>query len=185
MNLSVLSDENLARLSQNGDIDAFGELLNRYNKKILNYSRRFIKGDDSFDVVQEVFIKAYVNIRQFDAERRFSPWLYRIAHNELINAVKKRAKEPLNFFDPDTIFPHPTAKETAEDKANKAETKKIVEECLDKINYKYREPLVLYYLEEMDYGEISDILRIPVSTVGVRISRGRNFLRKSCSELKQ
>ena len=96
------------------------------NPKMTRYAKRFFfDGDEGKDLVQEVFIKAYVNIQSFDASGRFSPWIYRIAHNEFVNNIKKRQKERDNvsIFDFDLLFPHLAAKETADDGFNKAEVK--------------------------------------------------------------
>lgn len=134
--------------------------------------------------LQEIFIKTYVNIRSFDLDRRFSPWIYRIAHNEFVNALKKKKKERgnISLFFVDLLFPHPIAKETADEGSSRREIKEVLGGSLEKIDAKYREPLVLYYLEDMDYKEIADILHIPVSTVGVRLQRGKTLLRKLVKE---
>ena len=179
------NDEAIAAAVQHGDLDAFRELVERYEPKMTRYARRFLFGsDDAKDLVQDVFIKAYVNIKSFDTDRRFSPWLYRIAHNEFVNALKKRTKERGNvsLFDFDTLFPHLSAKETADSPARQHEMKVMLERSLDTIPRKYKEPLMLYYFEELDYKEIADVLRIPVSTVGVRLQRGKAMLKKKVSE---
>jgi RNA polymerase sigma-70 factor (ECF subfamily) len=75
-------------------------------------------------------------------------------------------------------MPHLAAKETSDEGMNHEELKTLLNESLDKIGTKYKDPLVLYYLEDMDYKEIADILRIPVSTVGVRLQRGKAMLKK-------
>src|ERR1700753_4262248 len=112
------------------------------------------------------------------ATRRFSPWIYRIAHNEFVNAIKKRARGPVLGIDFDVVFPHLTAGETADDTAMERDTKEILEQCLDELDPKYREPLVLYYFEGLSYKDMADVLQIPVSTVGVRIARGKAMLNK-------
>jgi len=90
-NIIQETDEAIAARVQNGDADAFSVLLERYEKKIFRYAGKFLSHpDDIKDIVQDVFVKAYVNIKSFDASRRFSPWIYRIAHNEFINALKKK-----------------------------------------------------------------------------------------------
>jgi RNA polymerase sigma-70 factor (ECF subfamily) len=147
------------------------------------YARRFLfDSDEAKDLVQDIFIKAYVNIRGFDVERRFSPWIYRIAHNEFVNALKKKKKERANMslFDFDVLFPHLqlTAKETADSDINRRELKEVLDGSLDKIPQKYKESLILYYFEDMDYKEIADVLHIPVSTVGIRLQRGKLMLKK-------
>ncbi len=175
------SDEDIAKQVQEGDIEAFRVLVERYEPKMTRYAKRFFfEGDDGKDLVQEVFIKAYVNIKSFDASRRFSPWVYRIAHNEFVNGIKKRQKdrENISIFDFDVLFPHLAAKDTTDESMSRDEMKKMLDASLNTIGQKYKEPLVLYYFEDMDYREIADILHIPVSTVGVRLQRGRAMLKK-------
>src|ERR1700727_2292342 len=91
------TDEEIAVLVQNGDAEAFRVIMERYEPKMTRYAKRFLFGaDDAKDLLQEVFIKTYVNIKSFDPERRFSPWIYRIAHNEFVNALKKKKKDREN-----------------------------------------------------------------------------------------
>ncbi len=169
-------DEQLVRRTQNGEAEAFGELIERYENRMLRYARRFLlENEDAADLVQNVFIKAYVNIHSFDAGRRFSPWLYRIAHNEFINAIKKKKKEPLPLFDTDVFLPRALVEEP--DDFTRTELKEKINGCLKELGAKYREPLVLYYFEEMSYQEIADILRVPTATVGTRLKRGREKLK--------
>lgn len=173
------SDETIARAVQKGDIEAFGALVERYENKMKRYANRFLfEREDVKDVIQDVFIKAYENIQSFDASRRFSPWLYRIAHNEFINAIRKKKKDPLPFFDPDTLFPHPITEETLDDEVHRKDIKAMLETWLSNVDPKYREVLILYYFEELDYAEIAEILRVPISTVGVRLLRGKAALKK-------
>ncbi len=176
--MNSLPDEELARSVQRGDADAFGVLVERYEPKLVRYARRFLFGQhDAEDMVQDAFLKAYMNIQSFDVGRKFSSWLYRIAHNEFITALRKRTRQPVFSFDPDTIFPHPLSRETADRDANEAELRGLMDTGLGDLPPKYREPLVLYYFEEKDYREISDILQIPVATVGVRLNRARTMLK--------
>jgi RNA polymerase sigma-70 factor, ECF subfamily len=175
------TDEDIAVEVQKGDPESFRVLIERYEPKMARYAKRFLfASDDAQDLLQEIFIKAYVNIRSFDATRRFSPWIYRIAHNEFVNALKKKNKERNNIslLYVDVLFPHPVAKESADEETVRHEMKEVLDGSLDKLDSKYREPLVLYYLEDMDYKEIAEVLRIPVSTVGVRLQRGKTLLRK-------
>lgn len=173
------TDEEIVVRVQRGDKESFGVLMDRYEPRLARYTRKFMNSsDDAADVLQETFIKAYMNIQGFDTSRRFSPWIYRIAHNVCINAIKKKGRDPLWFFDTDTLFPHPIAKETADGPAQRADIKQMLEKCLDKIGPKYREVLVLYYYEELNYQEIAEVLHVPVATVGVRLSRGKQLLKK-------
>src|SRR3989344_1122217 len=121
------TDEEIAARVQQGQIHDFGLLVERFEAKMMRYARKFLFGyRDSEDLVQEVFVKAYVNIKGFDTSRVFSSWLYRIAHNEFINAIKKKGREPITFFDPDTLFPHPVAPENPEKEFDDQQTREIL-----------------------------------------------------------
>lgn len=178
------SDEELAHRVQAGDQAAFATLVGRYSERILRYARRFLFGyEDAEDLTQQVFLKAYVNIQSFDHHRRFSPWIYRIAHNEFLNTIKRKHREPLPFFDPDTLFPHPVSRESADRDLLEKDLQAALASCLDTLPPKYREPIVLYYYQDLSYEEIADILQIPVATVGVRLKRAKDKLRLVYSEL--
>src|SRR6185369_9536005 len=103
--------------------------------------------DNIEDVVQEVFIKAYQNIKSFDVSQRFSPWVYRIAHNTYINALKKHSRNPLYFFDFDTFIAHPVYDDPQVKEKEQQELSVIIEQSLDKLSPTYREIIILYYLE--------------------------------------
>jgi len=176
--MQEISDEIIVGRVQGGDVDEFASLMDRYEKKITRYGKKFLsQPDDIKDIVQEIFTKAYVNIKSFDCKRKFSPWIYRIAHNEFVNALKKKKSEKLAFVDFDLFFPHPAAKETADSDIERADLRRLLDDYIGKLPVKYREPLILYYFEEMGYREIADVLRLPVSTVGVRLQRGKALLK--------
>ena len=88
-----ITDEAIVIRVQSGDAESFAMLVERYEQKMLRYTKRFLfQMEDTEDLVQEVFLKAFVNIKSVDTTRKFSSWLYRIAHNESINALKKKKK---------------------------------------------------------------------------------------------
>jgi len=178
------TDEEIALLVQKGDKEAFGVLIERYEKKIIRYGRKFLNNSaDIEDLVQEVFIKTYININGFNTSKRFSPWIYRIAHNEFVNALKKKKSERLHFIDGDTVFPHIASKERADKETDERELRELLDKGLDHLDNKYREPLLFFYMEGMSYKDIADILQIPVSTVGVRVNRGKTALQKIYKKL--
>ncbi len=180
MDTTSLSDEQLARLVQDGDTDKFGVLMERYQPKLFRYGKKFLSDSDNIeDVVQDVFIKTYQNINSFDSAQRFSPWIYRIAHNTYINAIKKSSIGPLYLFDFDTLVSHTVVEDPIVREKEQLEMKEIVDKGLALIEPKYREILVLYYIEDLSYKEISDILHIPIGTVGVRIMRAKEILRSA------
>ena len=175
---SQLTDEEIAKQVQKGDIEPFGILVRRYEDKIIRYARKFlVNQEDIKDIVQEVFIRAFKNIQSFDVKRSFSTWLYRIAHNQFVNALKKEKRKRLFSFNTDVFLPHWMPKEDIETDFQKQEAFQMLDECLDKLEPKYREPLILYYFEDLGYKEIADILQLPVSTAGIRLQRAKKKLK--------
>lgn len=172
------TDEALVVLSVQGDEHAYGELIDRYEAKLTRYVKRFTQHEeDVVDIIQVVFIKAYTHLQSFDIHRSFNSWIYRIAHNESVTYLKKRGNEKVSFIDFDTMLPHPFAEEQADDKAKNRELAGFLDQFLAKLSPKYREVLILYYYDDLSYQEISDVLRIPTATVGVRIKRGKDALK--------
>jgi RNA polymerase sigma-70 factor (ECF subfamily) len=173
-----LTDEALARLVQEGDVERFGELVQRYQAKLLRYGRRFLAGrEDIEDIVQDVFLKAYGNIQGFDPTRSFSSWVYRIAHNAFVNKLRMNSKARFLLGDIDTLIAHPTYEEPAIAHRDEEIMREAVREGLGSLPPLYSEVLILYYLEELSYKDIAEVLHIPVGTVGIRISRAKKLLK--------
>ncbi len=174
-----MTDEEIISLVQQKDKEKFGVIVDRYEKKLSRYALKFISDANKIeDVVQDVFIKVYENIMSFDTTRKFSPWIYRVAHNVFINEIKRKRNVLFYAFDFDAILPHleyedPLPKETAN-----SEMKNLVEEELKSLPEKYREILILYYTEDLSYKEIAEILEVPIGTVGIRLKRARSILKK-------
>ena len=172
-------DEVLAVLVQGNNKEAFGVLMDRYQTKLLRYGRRFLVHDDHIvDAVQDVFIKAYENIQSFDARRKFSPWIYRIAHNAFVNEIRRIKREPLIYLDLDTIVAHPTYEFDPATQEERTNMQTLIDRGLDTLTPSYKEVIILYYIENLSYQEISDILQVPVGTVGVRLRRARQALKE-------
>lgn len=172
------TDEEIARAVQEGDTEAFGVLVARYEPKLRRYAKRFLLVDEADDLLQDVFLAAFQNIRAFDSARRFSPWIYRIAHNTFVNSIRKRSLWNVARIDFDAVLPVLTDDTGAEDEALHDEEKRLLDTLLPRLDEKYREVLDLYYMEELSYEEISDVLGIPKATVGVRLKRARESLRR-------
>lgn len=173
------SDEELARLVQKGDEAAFAALMDRYTGKLLRYGKRLLPAEHTVgDIVQDVFITVYRNIQDFDATRRFSPWIYRIAHNAFVDAIRKQAKDPFFYFDFDRLIPHPIYEDPIDREKENEEMRVLLEKGLVTLSAAYREVINLYYFEDFSYKEIADILHIPIGTVGIRLARARAALKK-------
>jgi len=177
--LTKLSDEELVEKIRIENKEYYKYIVLRYQRKLIDYAFYMISDEHkSEDVVQNAFIKAFENLNSFNTKKKFSSWIYRIVHNEAINQVKRQRE--FTLFDNINL----EAKHNIEEDFLTKEEVFRVRDCLKKLDLKYKEPLVLLYFEDKKYEEISDILRIPTSTVGVRIRRAKAQLRKICQEKK-
>ena len=178
MSIENLSDEELIVKIREKDPELYAEIIQRYQNKLSHYLRKFIKDFDEIeDVLQDVFIKAYKNLYGFNPDKRFSSWIYRIAHNEAINHIKKYYNRGRISFDELEYEIIGEKMDLAERIDLKIDREKIGLAFND-LKLKYKEVILLYYFEDRSYEEISDILRMPVSTVGTYISRGKKQLKE-------
>jgi RNA polymerase sigma-70 factor (ECF subfamily) len=172
-----VTDEEIVAKIIKGDKRLYGEILDRYEKKIYFYLRRLTGWDQLSieDMVQDTFIKVYKNLASFDLKLKFSSWIYRIAHNVGVDFLKTQ-KKTANIDDLEEVL---ASKQTSvEDLAIAEVEKDLLKNALKKMDWKYREVILLYYLEERSYEEISDILQIPVSTAGVLLMRAKKKLKE-------
>lgn len=175
-NVKSLSDEQVVQLVIKEDQDLYEILVRRYDKKLLKYIQHYVQEEDkALDVVQETFIKAFINLNGFNQKLKFSSWIYRIAHNEAINYIKKYERE-ISSDKNDWVKNIKDHYIDLEGDFRRQETKEKIREALKKLSLKYQEVLWLYFFEEKSYEEISDILRISVGTVGTQINRGKRLL---------
>jgi len=179
INYEKFSDEQIIEIVRASNPELFSIIMRRYQDKLIRYVNNLTRNKDlTTDVVQESFIKVFINLRGFNTKMKFSSWIYRIAHNEAVNAIKKFSKE-VSF--PENIdF---SSDEDIQEDYEKTETVARVEKCFDKMPILYSEPLSLYYIEEKSYEEISDILRIPMGTVATRINRAKILMKKICQKI--
>ena len=173
-----LSDEEIIQKIRTSDQELYVIIVKRYQNKLLRYAKNLIKDEEkAIDAVQESFIKAFINLNSFDVKKKFSSWIYRIVHNQVINLAKKNHTEIPLLEDWD--FP---SEEDIEKDFWQKEVKEKVEKCLNRIPLLYSEPLTLFYFEEKSYEEISDIMRIPMGTVAIRISRAKKLMKNLCQK---
>ena len=181
-----LTDEQIALSVQQGDKEKFGILIKRYDSKLSRYGKKFLSRKENIeDIVQDVFISTYQNIQSFDPSLKFSPWIYRIAHNAFVNGLKKQSFLSTTYFDFDILLSHQIYEDPDEKERDQQELKKMIEVSLDTLDPKYKEIIILHYLEDFSYKEISDILKIPTGTVGVRIKRGKEILKEAYQEIEK
>jgi len=180
------SDEELVKMTLENK-EFFGELIGRYEKKLGRYILRLgVKNeDDRLDVMQEVFLKIYKNLNGFDTKLSFSSWAYRIAHNEAITWYRKRSVRPEGHLvaESEEAISFISSKELGADELlDRNINAEEVQRALVQLEDKYREVIILRFFEHKEYDEISDILKIPVGSVGTLLHRGKKRLLNELNE---
>ena len=183
-NYSELTDEAVVAIAVK-NIDIFEVIVERYESKLLRYIHRIsaFSSEEAEEILQEVFIKAWKNLHGFSTKLKFSSWIYRIAHNTVIDAFRKsksRGEDQQVELSEELFIPAKESFVTAFDAELSAAN---IAEVLRSIPEKYREVLVLHFLEDKDYLEICDILKCPKGTVAVRMSRAKEIFRKTAENL--
>jgi RNA polymerase sigma-70 factor (ECF subfamily) len=168
-------DSDLIVRVRKGDVEGFNLLVSRWEKRVFNYLLRLTGNpDDSLDLSQDVFLKAYQNIRKLDDAARFGPWLFRIAHNEAYSRFRKYRPEvaaPESEASETSFFERQTAPGIAVDLAL------AVAGALDRLNPEQREAVVLKIYQGFKFDEMAEILDCPVSTVKSRLYTALDLLK--------
>lgn len=188
---NLVGDNDLVLAVREGDSEKYAQIIERYQGKLFVYVFRLVGNrEEAEDLLQDVFIKTYRNLNSFDVERKFSSWIYRIAHNEAVNYIKRKS---LKRFIPwesivsikDKLESSTSSEEGADEKWLRKETSQEVEKALLKLPLKYRQVLTLRYYSDKSYEEISEILGRPVNTVGTLINRAKKKLAEELKELNK
>lgn len=163
------------------DRHAYAALVRRYEWVLGRYVRRLLGRhlQSADDVLQDVFIKAYVNLNDYDKSRPFGAWIYRIAHNETISFLRRQRAglQIVDSADARLIIERVADHDNPEGTLQRSRTAEDVHKALAALDQRYRDVLVLRYLEEKSYDEIADILEMPMGTVATLINRGLKQLR--------
>jgi len=182
-----LHDEELVVLCLQGKREAFAELVQRYERQIFSLAYRLTNNyDDAGDLTQDVFLHLFRVLDKFDGSRRFFPWMYRIATNVCYNFLKKRPKESYSLDNVIDFIPRlPDHYSQPEDYFEIKEVQETVHKAIAELPENFRIPMVLRYLEDMSYQQISEAMGLPVSTIETRLYRGRLLLQKLLGKLME
>ena len=180
-NCDKATDNDLVKLSLENQ-DYFRCIVERYEGKLFRYILRIssLNKEDVEDVLQDVFISVYKNLNSFNHNLKFSSWIYRITYNRVISNWRKMKNSPQVLKNEDNLelFNAIVDKEDIFKNLTKKDTQKAVNEILGKLKRDYKSVLVLKFLEEKSYLEISDILKKPMGTIATLINRAKKEFRK-------
>ena len=178
----------LVRRCVAGEAAAWEEIVRQYNRRIYNLCYRFAgSSDDAQDLTQEVFIKIYRTLSSFDGSKAsFVTWVTTVTRNLLVDHFRKGKYDrmtdsldaPIGEEDDGLALGNQIQDkgQTPDERLQSRETKEIVHRALQKLSPELREAVILRDLQDMDYKEISQVLKIPEGTVKSRINRGRTEL---------
>lgn len=177
-------DEELVRSVLAGDRDRFGELVTRYQGRLVNYLYRLVRNlDEAHDLAQEVFVRVYQALDRFDPQYRFSTWLFRVAQNAAIDLIRKRRFRlvPLTRPDEDGEGTYDLELE-ADDPGALAELEseergQQIRRAIDGLPWEYRELILLRHYGELAYDEIAQAKGMPLGTVKNKLFRARQMLK--------
>ena len=174
------TDAALITAALTGDPQAFRALMERHQQAIFGYLYRLVfrDPDTARDLTQSVFLKTYEHLASVDLSRPFTPWLYRIAHNEAANWMRTRQRHPESSADPEQWARMADPAGDSPEAAHAAgQERQLLLLAMDTLPQRYRDVLTLFYFEERSYEEIAQILAVRLGTVGTLIHRAKEQLR--------
>lgn len=187
------SDVRLVEACQTGDASAFDELVRRYKDRLFNVVFRYL-GDreDTLDVCQEAFVRAYRGIGGFQGKSKVYTWLCSIAVNLARNRLRDRGRrgrdkgmslDALEASAPGVVREAAASRHTPRDAAMGHELNEILQGCLEELPEPYRMTFVLRTFEDMSYDEIAEMMDCPAGTVKSRLNQARRLLRDRLKEM--
>jgi RNA polymerase sigma-70 factor (ECF subfamily) len=180
----ICTDADLVEQSKRNP-ESFGVLMERYQEPLFHYIRRIsqLPKDDIEDLLQEVFIKIYQKLNEYDEVLKFSSWAYRIAHNHVIDYFRRANVRPqtnaLEDYEWEKMI---KASVHTEKNIMDKDCAEKIKKCIQEMPLIYKEAMILRFIEEKEYEEIMDILKKPKGTVATLIRRGKELLVKKMKE---
>ena len=184
----ITSDAELVRRCRAGDSVAWEHVVQEYSRRVYNLAYRFTgRHETAEDLTQEVFVRVYRSLEQYDAQAGdLANWLMRLARNLVIDDYRRRTRTPTDLGDDleDHSYHLESRTDTPDRGVERTERAKQVHAAIAKLPHDLRECVILRDIEELTYQEIVDILNIPLGTVKSRINRGRIDLAKILRRMK-
>jgi RNA polymerase sigma-70 factor (ECF subfamily) len=180
-----LDDRQLVARILAGDREGFTELVGRYEKRIVNYVYRMThRYEEAHDLAQEIFLKVYLALDRYDPKYQFSTWIFRIAQNSAIDALRKKSLPEVSL----TTRPEDESKgkerefpdvgvSPYRDLRNK-QLSGAIDHAVEKLPVDYRELIQLRHFAELSYEEIAELKKLPLGTVKNKLFRARNLLKE-------
>ncbi len=159
-------DDRIIRSVRNGDSEAFGELVRRYEDFVFALTRGLTESsEDARDITQETFLRAYRGIRRFQFNSTFKTWLYRIAYNTAMSFLSRARNRRLSGRDQEPI--------PVDDPQGRHSLRLTLEKLVGRLKPDLRAVIIFYYYDDLKYEQIAEIMGCPVNTVKIRLYRAK------------
>lgn len=170
-------DEYYIEQTLRGNVNAFAFLVERYKHMLYTLSIRIVKNkEEAEEISQDVFVKAYTNLRNFKGDSKFSTWIYRIGYYASLDVLKKN-KRTINSENIDDVKDvNVCAIQDVLTNLENEERKKVINDAILRLNEEERVILTLFYFEEMSIKEISKVVNLSLDNVKVKLYRSRKKL---------
>lgn len=186
------TDEELVEAVLRGERERFGDLVERYQGRLVNYLYRLLRSvDDAHELTQEVFVKVFQALDRFDPRYRFSTWIFRVGQNAAIDEIRKRRLRLVSFEgrpdeDGEAREWEPVSPERGpyRDLRN-VERGEAIQDAIERLPWEYRELIVLRHFGELSYDDIATLKSMPLGTVKNKLFRGRQLLKEELADYLQ
>jgi RNA polymerase sigma-70 factor (ECF subfamily) len=182
--MTLDEDQVLIKKALRGDRRAFEELMRKYEKKIFSFVVRMVRNEDTaVDLTQDFFFKIFTVLEKYNFEYKFSTWAYRICYNLVIDHIRKNQAQ-VDSLDDETVSSRDmldsdnVSREDGFKALAREETRDYVWRVVDEIPLKFRELILLRYIQDLKYEEIAEITSLPVGTVKNRIFKAKEILKQ-------
>jgi RNA polymerase sigma-70 factor (ECF subfamily) len=179
------SETSIINRALKGDQQAYAELMERYHGPLYNLLYKMVRSkEETEDLIQEAFMKAFGSLSSFNEEFAFSTWLYKIAINNTIDHLRKKKlrtyslDKPIQSHDGELKREYPDLYSSTDHDLLSDEKSKLIAHAIDDLPEKYREVILLRHSEELPYEDIAAITKVPLGTVKARIFRAREMLKR-------
>ena len=176
MDMDSSPDRDLVERTRRGEVDAYGELVRRYQTSVFNVCYRLLgERQEAEDLAQDAFLRGYRRLATFDADRPFGPWIRKVASNLSLNALQKRASWGLPF-DEERDEPIDVDQPDPADEQERGEQTARLRQALSELPPHYRAVIELRHFQDLSYEEMARSLALPLSDVKTHLFRARRFL---------
>jgi RNA polymerase sigma-70 factor (ECF subfamily) len=177
-------DQILIKKTLAGERKAFEGLMRKYEKKIFSFVIRMVRNEEvAIDLTQDFFLKIYTVLAKYNFEYKFSTWAYRICYNLVIDHIRKNQAKVDSLDDEsisakDMLSSDNYSKDDGYKNLAREETRAYIWKVVDHIPLKFRELILLRYIQELKYEEIAEITALPVGTIKNRIFKAKGILKQ-------